>query len=117
MKDITEMKQEIQKMKSTAKNFDAKNCASCNEKLQNTTTVHFMCGHTYHEYCTQGEGIRTCTNCYKEYKQVLEKKEQFAEQAHNSEQFFKELDNEPNKFNTIANYFGRGLFSEISDLI
>lgn len=40
-------------------------------------------------------------------------KEQYAEQAKNTEQFFKELNSEKVKFNVIAEYFGRGLFSDI----
>ena len=44
---------------------------------------------------------------------MIDKKEQFLDQAKQTEQFFKELNQKKIKFNVVAQYFGRGLFSEI----
>jgi hypothetical protein len=46
---------------------------------------------------------------------MLDRKEAFREQAHNTEQFFKELDAAPVKFNTISTYFGMDLFAELDN--
>ena len=48
-----------------------------------------------------------------EFQEVIDKKEQFLDQAKQTEQFFKELNQKKIKFNVVAQYFGRGLFSEI----
>lgn len=60
--NINNFKNEIAKMKRTARNFDQKVCAYCQKELS-LPTVHFMCGHTYHEFCVETEGIRRCTIC------------------------------------------------------
>ena len=54
-----------------------------------------------------------CINFKIEFQQVLDLKKDYEVQARNTEQFFKELDGEQVKFNTIATYFGMDLFSEI----
>ena len=56
---IDEMRENIARMKRGAKNFDIKNCSHCEKELT-LPTVHFMCGHVYHEYCIENEGIRRC---------------------------------------------------------
>lgn len=59
---IAKMKGDIRVMKSTAKSFDQKNCTQCKYELK-IPAVYFMCGHAYHEYCLESEGIRKCTEC------------------------------------------------------
>ena len=56
-KKVTEIRNEIVEnqtqtvqMKTTAINFEQKCCAECNQPLQ-LPTIHFMCGHVYHEFC------------------------------------------------------------------
>lgn len=49
-----------------------------------------------------------------EYQDTLETRKQFTAKAKDTQQFFKELNVKENKFNTIANYFGRGLFSNLN---
>jgi hypothetical protein len=46
---------------------------------------------------------------------MLDIKQEFREQSHNTEGFFKELDASPVKFNTIAFYFGMDLFAELDN--
>jgi hypothetical protein len=62
MSKIGEMKKEIVELKTTAKNFNQKECSNCDKKLT-LPTVHFMCGHTYHDYCVESEGKRKCVKC------------------------------------------------------
>ncbi len=47
------------------------------------------------------------------FQEVIDKKEQFLDQSKQTEQFFRELNQKKVKFNVVAQYFGRGLFSEI----
>jgi hypothetical protein len=109
MTKIEKMKTEIHELKTSAKNFNAKDCTLCNKKLT-LPSVHFMCGHTYHDYCIESDGKRKCPECHQKNQDVIEKKEQFAIQAKETEQFFRELDKKGAKFNVVAQYFGRGLF-------
>jgi len=56
-------------------------------------------------------------NALLEFQAVIDKKQQYAEQQHDTEQFFKELSSSKTKFDKIAEYYGRGLFSSIGDFI
>jgi hypothetical protein len=52
-------------MKTTAINFEHKDCAECNKVLI-LPTIHFTCGHSYHNFCINEEyadGIRRCVKC------------------------------------------------------
>ena len=40
-------------------------------------------------------------------------RQQYLDQSRNVEQFYKELDSDAVKFNTISTYFGMDLFSDI----
>ena len=59
---INKMKQEIVELKTSAKNFNQKECSLCDKKLS-LPTIHFMCGHTFHDYCVDSEGKRKCPKC------------------------------------------------------
>lgn len=59
---IKEMKEETKALRTTAKFFQAKDCNLCNKKLA-LSTVHFMCGHVYHDYCVEGDARRQCRLC------------------------------------------------------
>ncbi len=62
MEKINKMKSEIVELKTSAKSFNHKECSLCDKKLQ-LPTIHFMCGHTYHDYCVESEGKRRCVKC------------------------------------------------------
>lgn len=74
-----------------------------------------MCGHVYHEFCIENEGIRRCNKHREEFEEKIQKKAQFMEQAHNTQQFYNDLSKKTgSKFTTIAEYFGRGLFADLA---
>lgn len=77
MNNIGNFKNEIAKMKRTARNFDQKTCEACKKELQ-LPTVHFMCTHTYHEFCVETEGIRRCSKCFEKFSQLIGLKEDYA---------------------------------------
>ena len=60
--EIVDCQQQTIGMKTTAINFEQKECAECHQPLQ-LPTINFTCGHTYHEFCIDAEGIRRCAKC------------------------------------------------------
>jgi hypothetical protein len=78
-------------------------------------TVHFICGHVYHEFCTDGDMIKKCNLHAGGFDDKARRKETFKAQSHDAEKFNKELWKKEQKFDTIASYFGHGLFSDMQD--
>ena len=116
MDKIKKMRQEIQELKTQAKNFNPKNCDSCKNSIS-LPMILFMCGHAFHDQCIESDaGQRYCPVCYNEHKEVIEKKEQYNEQAKDPQQFYRDLSNNAKKFHVISQYFGRGLFNEMNQL-
>lgn len=54
MDHITKMQNEMVELKTAAKTFGQKECTLCKKKLS-LPTIHFMCGHTFHDYCVESE--------------------------------------------------------------
>lgn len=114
MKKIKTMRLEIQELKTQAKNFNPKKCDNCQESLK-LPSIHFMCGHTFHDLCIeQDQGRRCCSICFTNFKEVIDKKEQFDMQAKDPQQFYRDLNRNAKKFHVVAEYFGRGLFSDLN---
>lgn len=60
--EIAKMQGEIVELRTQAKTFSSKECTQCKKKLA-LPSVHFMCGHTYHDFCIEGDGKRRCIKC------------------------------------------------------
>lgn len=56
---IDAMREDIRIMKTQAKNFDQKNCDQCGKEL-GLPSVHFICGHSFCEFCVDGDSIKRC---------------------------------------------------------
>ena len=56
---IDAMREDIRLMKTQAKNFDQKNCDQCGKELA-LPSVHFICGHSFDEFCVDGDQIKRC---------------------------------------------------------
>ena len=57
--------QKIEKLQRQAKDFNNTKCEWCKSKLE-FPTVHFMCGHTFCEQCSENkatDGRRVCERC------------------------------------------------------
>lgn len=52
-KKANESRAEYRKLKTTAKTFQSNHCAQCLNSLS-FPSVHFMCGHSFHENCLGG---------------------------------------------------------------
>ena len=59
---IGKMQAEMVELRTSAKTFGQKECTLCKKKLS-LPTIHFMCGHTFHDYCVESEGRRRCPKC------------------------------------------------------
>jgi hypothetical protein len=98
--------------------FYAKNekCEKCQKPLS-LPTIHFMCGHSYHARCIppikgENRSCFTCTNTNEEMKRVLDTVQKDAAEAADSDKFYKRLNKNQNKFNTIAQYLERGMIKD-----
>lgn len=87
LKKIEQMNLQIKDLQTQPKIFNPKKCDSCQHNLS-LPTIHFMCGHTYHDQCIEADnGKRFCTSCYNEFKDTADKKDQYDLQAKNPQQF------------------------------
>lgn len=109
---IDAMREDIRLMKTQAKNFDQKNCDQCGKELA-LPSVHFICGHSFDEFCVDGDQIKRCNIHGQGFDEKIRRKEHYNLQAHDQLKFNQELWKKPQKFDTIANYFGQGLFSDL----
>lgn len=66
-----ESRSEFKKLKTTSKAFLSNNCVQCQNGL-NFPSIHFMCGHSFHENCLGGE--RECSRCGFEMRNIIERK-------------------------------------------
>jgi hypothetical protein len=80
MEHIQKMQNEIVEIKTQARLFSTKDCVQCGQKLE-LPTIHFMCGHSFHDLCVDSEGVRKCPKCSPEFKEVIDKRDQLIEQA------------------------------------
>ena len=62
-KDDTEkMRQQIDEMKNNFKVFQATKCSGCNHQLE-LPSVHFLCGHSYHQHCFESYNAESDSDC------------------------------------------------------
>eukprot|EP01017_Pseudomicrothorax_dubius_P039869 TRINITY_DN6172_c0_g1_i1.p1 TRINITY_DN6172_c0_g1~~TRINITY_DN6172_c0_g1_i1.p1 ORF type:complete len:866 (-),score=298.83 TRINITY_DN6172_c0_g1_i1:134-2731(-) len=102
---------EYKKLKTQAKVFQTNRCAECDFQLT-LPSIHFMCGHSFHENCLISEGReKECSKCKFDNNEILDRKKQFEAEADNSRMFFEKLSTAKNKFDLVAEYLGRGLFN------
>jgi hypothetical protein len=106
-----ESRGEFRKLKTTAKPFLSNNCVQCQNGL-NFPSIHFMCGHSFHENCLGGE--RECSRCGFEMRNIIERKERYEESASDQTKLFEMLqERKESGFEVIGEFLGKGLFSKI----
>uniref|UniRef100_M4BQ08 Vacuolar protein sorting-associated protein 11 homolog n=1 Tax=Hyaloperonospora arabidopsidis (strain Emoy2) TaxID=559515 RepID=M4BQ08_HYAAE len=106
--DTKQMKEEIAQLSSRAVVFQATKCDLCSHDLD-LPAVHFMCQHSFHLNCIS-ETDRECISCSMDHRHILGLKTQLEQKAGNHEQFYNQLETAADGFNTIAEYFGKGIF-------
>lgn len=68
LEQIRKMTEEMHELRTTAKTFALKDCTLCKQGLA-LPTIHFLCGHTFHDSCVESEGTtpRRCPKCSNEF--------------------------------------------------
>ena len=122
--DTAAMKEEMQRLRTQPVTFQVGKCSGCGQSLS-LPAVHFLCMHSYHLRCCDGgrggadvvsgdgSGVwYECSRCSAEYRKVREIKESMKSSATAHDRFFKQLEDSPDGFATVAEYFGRGIFEQ-----
>ncbi|ANQ08626.1 Uncharacterized protein PCOAH_00031590 [Plasmodium coatneyi] len=112
--EIVRDKRELYKIKKKKKatqkyNFhiiDNTYCAICKEMLS-VPIIHFLCKHSYHFYCLNGE--EHCILCQNKDNEKKLLKEKAKNAINNFDEFFKYLQGSPDKFSFISNYLSYGV--------
>ena len=76
--------------------------------------VHFMCMHSFHLRCL-GDNEKECPQCAPEYRSVLEMKKNLEQNSKDQDRFFQQVKSSKDGFSVIAEYFGKGIISKISN--
>jgi hypothetical protein len=105
------MRSEIEASRTRPKFFKGNQCRAdgCMHPLT-LPAVHFLCGDSFHQRCV-GDDTQ-CPKCAPEYTKVTRRKEQLKQSALQNDRFFRLLEESPDGFKEVAEYFGRGLFEE-----
>ena len=108
---IEEMKKSIRDLTTKPKTFQATKCSACLAPLE-LPTIHFLCGHSLHERCLYNKSSPKCPKCSQQHKQIFEKQEMMQRSKGDHDSFFGQLKaahSTGDAFNTVAEYFGRGV--------
>jgi len=109
-------RQDYKTIMTQGKTFRNEYCDSdrCGMRLQSDeATVYFMCGHAFHERClhdSQEAGHFECIRCV-ENNVILQRRDDFKTSGIESTQFMEKLEVASKKFDVVAEFFGRGIFS------
>lgn len=74
--------------------------------------VHFLCGHSYDLHCI-GDTDQFCPECENEIDALRKRQQSIQESANDHIEFERQLSNSKDGFGKVAQYFGRGLFTQI----
>lgn len=114
---IKEKRTEIQDLRRRPVNIDQQTCNSCKGKIT-APLIAFMCGHVYHEACIENDtGVRNkeyfCVACKEKFSNSVTKRDQFKKNALEPEKFMKDLSSKAKKLNVVADYYGKGMFTNL----
>ena len=108
MKLAEESRNEFKKLKTTAKPFLSNNCVQCQNGLT-FPSMHFMCGHSFHENCLGGD--KECSRCGYEMRNIISRKEKYGEGIKDQTKLFEALEERKSTgFEVISEFLGKGLF-------
>ena len=108
------IREKLEKLSSSVTIFQSTKCSACGHTLD-LPTVHFLCGHGYHQHCFQSysDSDSSCPACAPENKKILDmlKSQEIVKTQH--DQFHAQLEKaEGDGFGIVAEYLGRGLFDQ-----
>ena len=96
--------------------FTATRCSSCSRTLD-LPVVHFLCKHSYHQRCLnvgEGQGVESvedveCPICTPQNQMARQVKRAQEESAGRHEMFVDALERSHERFETVGEWFGRGV--------
>ncbi|KAL0479247.1 vacuolar protein-sorting protein 11 [Acrasis kona] len=103
---------EIEELRRNAQIFQSTQCTACLRTL-NLPSVHFMCMHSYHQRCLEGDSCPKCADKNKVHVAELDKIKRLRENKHQQDRidvFSQQLKDPKLGFEALANQFGNGLF-------
>ncbi|GAB6019030.1 Vacuolar protein sorting-associated protein 11 [Chamberlinius hualienensis] len=115
-RDETErMRSQIDEIKTSARIFQVTKCSTCNHTLE-LPSVHFLCQHSYHQHCfdSYSDGESECIVCMAENRKVMDILRTQEQSRDMHEQFHNQLERADDSFAVVAEYFGRGVFTDVT---
>lgn len=104
----SKIRSDIRELTTAATIFQTNKCAHCS-CLLDLPAVHFLCRHSYHQRCLND--VLECNICVVEARRVLQLQREHDEMASNHDVFFQKIGSSADPFSTVAEYFGKGIFS------
>jgi len=116
-KESQAVRQKIEAINTSVTIFQSQACAACHQPLE-LPTVHFLCGHGYHQHCFQSysDSDQECPACQPSNARVVALLSSQAAHRSNHEEFHSHLEKAEDGFSMVAEYLGRGLFAQSADL-
>ncbi|XP_023235262.1 vacuolar protein sorting-associated protein 11 homolog [Centruroides sculpturatus] len=114
--ETEKMRNQIEELKTNAKIFQVSKCSGCTHQLE-LPSVHFLCGHSYHQQCFESynaENDSECPLCMHENRKVLDIIHSQEQSKDLHEQFHHQLERAEDSFSVVADYFGRGVFNTVT---
>ncbi|SCQ16652.1 vacuolar protein sorting-associated protein 11, putative [Plasmodium ovale] len=105
-KELYKIKKKLLERKYSFHIIDNTYCALCKEILS-IPIIHFLCNHSYHFSCLNGNEI--CVLCRNKDNEKKFLKEKAKNTINNFDEFFKYLQGSTDKFSFISNYLSYGV--------
>jgi len=117
-KDETEgMMNMIQEIETSPRVFQASKCSCCNKSLE-LPSVHFYCGHSYHQACFESysaEHDTDCPLCLPDNNKLLNQIKQRKALKDQSQRLKEQLERpDSDVISVLSSYLSKGLLSEAS---
>ena len=110
--EMARMQAEIREIDGAGRVFMHNKCAACQGALE-APTVHFMCGHSYHQPCLgegdEGEGEATCLVCAPSRRRLTEQQQQQRALVRNHADFRRQVESSADGFSTMMEFMARGV--------
>uniref|UniRef100_A0A3B3RJX0 Vacuolar protein sorting-associated protein 11 homolog n=1 Tax=Paramormyrops kingsleyae TaxID=1676925 RepID=A0A3B3RJX0_9TELE len=113
--ETTQLRSEIQELRTSAKIFQKTKCSMCNSPLE-LPSVHFLCGHSFHQHCFESyaESEAECPTCTPENRKVMDMLRAQDQKRDLHDHFARQLRCSNDGFSVVADYFGRGVFNKLT---
>ncbi|XKL60972.1 hypothetical protein PGB90_008029 [Kerria lacca] len=104
----------VKKIQNSPIVFQGSTCSACKNQLE-LPSVHFLCQHSYHQYCYQNyvENENECPACLPNNQKILGVIKSQEQNKDLHEIFHSQLERAEDSFSLIADYFGRNVFNKI----